>query len=292
MRSSVRAVSTIVAAAFALVAIGPLAFAPARFAAAQSAAVVPAAGLNIAVPDGMEEAPATDEAAAGTIPTRNVLQTLYDGGPMMIPIAACSFLLCVFVFERLVSLRKGRVIPRPFVKRFLEQLRDGQLDQQSAIELCEENKSPISAIFAGALRKWGKPAVEVEQAILDEGERVANVLRRYLRMFNGISTVSPLLGLLGTVSGMIHSFNSIAGSSAMGKPELLAAGIGEALITTAAGLTVAIPALIAYLYFVGKVDRLVMELDALGQELVGVIASDGWEKTSNEKTKRRSKAAA
>lgn len=289
MRQSYRAFSTIVAASFALLAIGALSFELSSVANAQmpAAAAPGAAELEVATPEGLE-APA--EQAAETAPSRNLLQIIYAGGPMMVPIIACSFLLCVFVFERFVSLRRGRVIPRPFVKRFLEQLREGQLDQESALELCQENKSPISTIFAGALRRWGKPAVEVEQAILDEGERVANGLRRYLRLFNGISTLTPLLGLLGTVYGMIHSFNSIASASGMGKPEILAAGIGEALITTAGGLTVAIPALIAYLYFVGKVDGMVVELDSLGQEVVGVIASDGWEKV--EKTKRRSKAAA
>lgn len=288
MRQSYRAFSTIVAASVALVAITAISFNLSSSANAQTPAAAPAgAELEVAMPEGLE-APAEDAAPAA--PSRNLLQIIYAGGPMMVPIIGCSFLLCVFVFERFIMLRRGRVIPRPFVKRFLEQLREGQLDQESALELCQENKSPISTIFAGALRRWGKPAVEVEQAILDEGERVANGLRRYLRLFNGISTLTPLLGLLGTVYGMIHSFNSIASASGMGRPELLAAGIGEALITTAGGLTVAIPALIAYLFFVGKVDGMVVELDSLGQEVVGVIASDGWEKV--EKTKRRSKAAA
>ncbi|HEV7279854.1 MAG TPA: MotA/TolQ/ExbB proton channel family protein [Pirellulaceae bacterium] len=291
MRQSYRAFSTIVAASIALVAIAALASNLPNSAAAQTPARADAgaASLDVALPEGLEEP--IPEAAPGA-PSRNLLQIIYAGGPMMVPIIGCSFLLCVFVFERVIMLRRGRVIPRPFVKRFLEQLREGQLDQESALELCQENKSPISTIFAGALRRWGKPAVEVEQAILDEGERVANGLRRYLRLFNGISTLTPLLGLLGTVYGMIHSFNSIASASGMGKPELLAAGIGEALITTAGGLTVAIPALIAYLFFVGKVDGMVVELDSLGQEVVGIIASDGWEKVSTEKSKRRSKAAA
>ena len=131
-----------------------------------------------------------------------------------------------------------------------------------------------STVFAGAVRKWGRSAVEVEQAIIDAGERVTNHLRRYLRVINGVATVSPLLGLLGTVVGMIRAFNAIATSEALGRPELLARGISEALLTTAAGLTVAIPALIFYLFFVGRVDRLIIEIDALGQELVGAISAE------------------
>ena len=130
-------------------------------------------------------------------------------------------------------------------------------------------------MFAAAVRKWGKSAVEVEQAVLDEGERVANVLRRYLRVINGVSTVSPLLGLSGTVWGMIQAFNEIATSSAMGRAEMLAGGISVALITTATGLLVAIPALVFYLFFVGRVDGLVMEIDRYGQELVNLISAEG-----------------
>jgi len=228
------------------------------------------------------------------IPTQNMLQVIRDGGPLMIPIGICSFILMVFVFERSISLRRGRVIPRPFVKRFLQQISDGELDREAALELCERNRSPVAEIFAAAVRKWGRPSVEVEQAIIDAGERVTNNLRRYLRVLNGVSTISPLLGLLGTVLGMIRAFNAIATADAMGNPEMLAGGISQALITTAAGLSVAIPALIAYLYFSGRVDQLIMTLDELGLRVVAVIAGDvpvprsgEGERTSGKPDRRR-----
>ena len=220
----------------------------------------------------------------GVIPTENLLRVIRDGGPLMIPIGLCSFVLLVFAFERSISLRRGRVVPRPFVRRFLQQLGDGQLDRDTALELCERNHSPAAEIFAAAVRKWGRPSVEVEQAIIDAGERVTNHLRKHLRVLNGVSTVSPLLGLLGTVLGMIRAFNAIATADAMGKPELLASGISQALITTAAGLSVAIPALIAYLYFSGRVDQLIMTLDALGQKAVALIAGDAPTARSDART--------
>ena len=133
--------------------------------------------------------------------------------------------------------------------------------------------------------------MEVEQAIIDTGERVTNDLRRYLRLFNGVSTISPLLGLLGTVLGMISAFNAIATADAMGRPELLAAGISQALLTTAAGLTVAIPALIAYLFFVSRVDRLIIDIDAAGQQLVDLISADAMKTEPAARSKRRDKAA-
>ncbi len=222
---------------------------------------------------------------AGPIQAKNLLQVIKDGGPLMIPIGVCSFVLFVFVFERTISLRRGRIIPRPFVKRFLEQVRTGQIDREQALELCKQNKSPVAEVFGAAVKKWGRASVEVEQAIIDAGERVTNGLRRYLRVINGVATVSPLVGLLGTVLGMIHAFNNIATADAMGRPERLATGISQALITTAAGLCVAIPALIAYLYFVGRVDRLIIDIDALGQKVVHAIAGDSWDGKDEEKEK-------
>lgn len=236
-----------------------------------------------------EVAPVSQE---NPIATKNLLEVVQDGGPLMVPILFCSIILFVFLFERVISLRRGRVIPGPFVKRFLEQLREKQIDRDTALELCQQNKSPVAEVFAAAVKKWDRPSVEVEQAIIDTGERVTNGLRRYLRLFNGIATISPLLGLLGTVLGMIQAFNSIATTGAMGRPELLAAGIGQALLTTAAGLSVAIPALIAYLFFVGRVDRLIIDIDALGQQVVGLLASDGWERQAAARTSGGRKKAA
>lgn len=235
------------------------------------------------VPLGEEELPA--------IPSKSLFAILKAGGVLMIPIGLCSFLTLVFAFERLVTLRTGRVIPRPFVKRILHQLREGQLDRDEAMRLCEENGSPVAEVFAGAIRKWGRPSVEVEQALLDEGERAVNGLRRYVRVFNGVATISPLLGLLGTVFGMITAFNEIASSNAMGRPELLAAGISEALITTAAGLVVAIPALAFYLYFISRVDQLIIEIDSLGQDLVRSISSEGMQESPRGKGARGRTAA-
>ena len=227
-------------------------------------------------PRSKSEGTAKAEPVADSAPIqlRRLSDVIEKGGILMIPIGICSFILLVFVLERTVSLRRGRVIPRPFVKRFLKQLHEGELDREKALELCSASGSPVAEVFAGAVRKWGRPAVEVEQAIIDTGERVTNGLRRYLRVINGVATVSPLLGLLGTVVGMIRAFNNIATADALGRPQLLAGGIGEALLTTAAGLTVAIPALICYLFFVSRVDRLIIDIDAMGQEVVNAISAE------------------
>ena len=225
------------------------------------------------------------------IPSRNMLEIVKQGGVLMAPILLCSFVLLVFAFERAVALRRGHLIPRPFVKRFLHQLREGQLTPDEALKRCEEDGSAVAQVFAGAVRKWGRSSVEVEQAMIDAGERVCNGLRKNLRVLNGVATISPLLGLLGTVVGMIQAFNAIATNQAMGRPELLASGISQALLTTAAGMTVAIPALIVYLYFVSCVDRRIMEIDALGQEVAMNIADEPGPGPAKKSQVRRREAA-
>ncbi len=244
--------------------------------------------------DASAQAAANDPAkpAGEAISYRNLFDILSEGGIMMAPLFACSFIMLVFVFERAISLRRGRVIPRPFVKRFLHQVRDGKLDRERALELCQESASPIAEVFAAVVKKWGRPSVELEQTVIDAGDRASTSLRRYIRLFNAVATISPLMGLLGTVFGMIRLFNAIATADAMGRTELLAAGISEALLTTAAGLIVAIPALCFYLVFVGRVERLLTEIDALGQDLVSLISAEALHDDRNAKMRAKSRPPA
>lgn len=229
---------------------------------------------------------------AATSRHKNLFSKLAEGGPMMIPIVACSFLLLVFVFERAISLRRGRVIPGPFVKRVLHQLREGKIGRDEALELCEESQSPIGNVIAAAVRKWGRPSVEIEQAVIDAEERAAAVLRRYVRLFNTVANISPLLGLLGTVFGMIQLFSKISDSDAMGRAELLAAGISEALLSTAGGLCVAIPGLCCYMFFVSRVERLTMDIDELSQQVIHLISAEALQEDRGKGRVNRRGAAA
>jgi len=240
-----------------------------------------------------ENAPAAEAPVASppSIPMGNLLNVIREGGIMMLPIIACSFMMMIFVMERLLYLRRARVIPRPFVRGVIEQLEQQQLGRDEALALCEENGSPIAEIFAGALKKYGRSAVEVEQAVVDAGERVVSQMRKYLRLFNSISNMTPLLGLLGTVLGMIDAFNTIARADAMGRPELLAGGIGTALITTAAGLCVAIPSYTAYAFFLGRIDKLILEMDSHAQSIVEIISAEGLQESGKSRSRSRSRAA-
>ncbi len=228
-----------------------------------------------------------DHSQKQPIAFHSLFDVVSRGGWPLIPIAISSFVLLVFVFERAIVLRRSRVIAPPFVKRFFHQLKEGQLDRETALQVCQESNSPVAGVLAHAVRKWGRPAVEVEQAVLDSGERLGNHLRRHLRVINGVATVCPLLGLLGTVTGMIEALGAISTSQAMGRPELLASGISQALLSTAAGLCVAIPALILYMVFVGRVDRLMIEIDELGQELVDQISAEATTPPARSKSRRK-----
>ena len=215
------------------------------------------------------------------------INRIMQGGWLMLPLAVCSLIVFTLSLERMVALRRSRVIPRPFVRRFTECVEDGQLSYEEATDICKEFDCPVSEVFRAALRRWGRPMLEIEQAVVDAGDRVADRLRRFLRVFHAISNVAPLIGLLGTVIGMIEAFDMISSQDSIGRPEVLAGGISTALMTTAGGLCVAIPAYLAYMYFSSKSDRYLGEIDKLCQRVVDSISAEGLEDAGSRNKKRR-----
>lgn len=219
--------------------------------------------------------------------SQSLFDLLVDAGPLALPILVASIVMLLCSIERFVALRRRNVVPKRFVHCVLTQVEEGAADKEEALELCDEDDSHMARVFEAGLRRWGRPVVEVEQAVLDEGERSAALLRKNLRVISGVANICPLLGLLGTVWGMREAFDAIASASAMGKPELLADGISQALLSTAAGLGVAIPAMIAYLHFVGRVDSLVSEIDRNGQELVNLISAEALDEKRSSKGRNK-----
>jgi biopolymer transport protein ExbB len=249
---------------------------------------IPSAAMS-----GQPQEPAATEAEGSIIPWAMpaLVNKIARGGWLMIPLAICSLIVFALSLERLIALRRGRVIPRPFVRRFTECVEDGQLSYDEATELCEAFDCPVAEVFRAAVRRWGRPMLEVEQAVMDAGDRVADGLKRFLKVFHAISNVAPLLGLLGTVLGMIEAFEMMSGQESMGRPEMLASGISVALMTTAGGLSVAIPAYLAYMYFSSKSDNYLNEIDKLCQRVVDCISAEGLENAGSSGNNRKRRAA-
>lgn len=200
------------------------------------------------------------------------VQSVWDfvrkGGIMMIPIGACSLVALAVGVERLISLTRSRVVPPGFIDTLKRVIADGH-DPDKALAHCKSDGSPIAAMCAAAIRRRHEPIDLIERHVADSGAREVFKLRKRLRVLSVIAAVSPLMGLTGTIFGMIKAFQTVATSGeALGKTELLATGIYEAMITTAAGLLVAIPSLILYHYIASRIDRLVADLDEATLEFI------------------------
>lgn len=199
----------------------------------------------------------------------SVWDFMVKGGIVMVPIGLCSLVALTLAVERLTSLRRSRVIPRGFIQGLTDVLSQEAGARARAIEYCRARPSPIARICEAGVRRWDRPLEQVERLIGEAGQREVVLLRKHLRGLSVIGSVAPLLGLLGTIFGMITAFQTVAQSAeALGRTELLAGGIYEAMITTAAGLIVAIPALLLYHIISAKIDRLVAEMDAACLDLV------------------------
>lgn len=200
-----------------------------------------------------------------------ILELLKKGGPVMYPLYLCSIIMVAFGIERAVSLRTKRVLPADIVEkiRSVTSKEPGNLDSQKLLNEIQAYENPIARVVKAGLRKADRPVPEIEKAIEDAGEKEAGLMRRNCRVLSIVASISPLLGLLGTVLGMIRAFMTVAArEEALGRTELLASGIYQALVTTAAGLTIAIPALVLYYIYVEKVERLVSEMDDITIDLV------------------------
>lgn len=193
---------------------------------------------------------------------------LVRGGVLIVPILLCSLVGLAVFFERLWVLRSSKNIPLSLVARARELVKRGQIEE--AMALSQKSQTPLGRIISAALKNAGFEREAVKESVEEVGRTEAAHLERYVGILGTVANVSPLLGLLGTVSGMIKVFEMIS-VQGVGDPTILAEGIHEALITTAAGLSVAIPALIAYRYFIGKVDRIVLELEQQALHFVDLV---------------------
>ena len=236
---------------------------------AQDAAQAPAVGEALGIPASPEGALSPGEEMPSTA-TNTVLGLFRKGGVVMYVILFVSVLALAIVFERMWNLRKSKIIS----DSFLEEIKRHWYRRatEAAIEACQSHDIAISRILRAGLLRFDLGLEQVENAIETAGQHEATMLRKNLMFLGFLANVAPMLGLFGTVLGMIKSFDAIALYGTSGNPGLVASGISEALITTAYGLTVGIPTLAAYFYFKRKVEMRVLEMEGIAVNLMQDLA--------------------
>ena len=238
---------------------------PGLFGAAALVAVVYCGG-TLAQQAGVPATAPSVDAAANTIPQKQTLWQLFlAGGPVMFALLFSSVIAIAIVIERLVSLRRSLVIPAGFTPGLLGVFKDPVEDRQQALTWCKSHDSAIARVVTAGLNRLPRGPAAAEKAMEDAGANEALRLRRNIRMLYAIGSVATLLGLIGTIAGMIKAFQVAAGGG-MGKAELLAKGIYEAMVCTFGGLAVAIVCTAFYYWFLGRIERLVGDMnESLGE---------------------------
>ncbi|MDY0031375.1 MAG: MotA/TolQ/ExbB proton channel family protein, partial [FCB group bacterium] len=198
-----------------------------------------------------------------------IFNVIMKGGILMIPIGLCSIVALAIIIERFFSLRRASIDTREFMDTMRQVLRQNRI--QDAVEICDEVDAPMARIMRAGILKYNRTKEDIREAIEDAGHLEIPRLERYLSAMATCANIAPLLGLLGTVAGMIKAFAQIQALEGQVSPSDLAEGIGNALVTTAAGLTVAIPTLVAYNYFVTRVENMILEMEISSSELIELL---------------------
>ena len=187
----------------------------------------------------------------------------------MIPIVLCSIIALAIIVERLFSLRDSKIIPASFVGEARRLVTSGKVDE--LLDLSRRTHAPVAAVVEAAIVSQSLPGASFKEAVEAVGKEQSEQLTRFLGVLATIASIAPLLGLLGTVTGMIRVFNIIS-TKGVTNPSDLAGGISEALLTTAAGLVVAIPTLIAYNYFFKLTNRYILRMEQICLGLVSKLS--------------------
>lgn len=209
-----------------------------------------------------------------------MLDLLKPGGIIMFPLLLCSVLALAIIIERFWTLRLSRLAPKSMVQDLWASIRKKELNARKIKELKEA--APLGRILAAGLVNAKHGREIMKESIQEEATQVVHEMERFLTALGTVAVITPLLGLLGTVIGMIKVFAQLQLEGA-GNAAALAGGISEALITTAAGMTVAIPALIFHRYFLRRVDEIVVGMEQESLRLVEVLHGDRESQSQGEK---------
>ncbi len=206
-----------------------------------------------------------------------MLDLFIAGGWAMYPLLATLVVGLAVIFERLFSLARASINTRKFLQRIKVSLREEGIT--AAQEICANTRGPVASIFHAGLMRVDRGLEQVEKAIENAGTIEMSFLEKGLVWLATVANIAPMLGFLGTVSGMIGAFASIAEVGDV-NATIVASGISEALITTASGLAIAIPIQAAHNYFVSRVDRLVIDMEESANDLIDYLIEMEMEKTA------------
>lgn len=195
------------------------------------------------------------------------------GGWLMVAIFICSLVAVAIIVERWITLHKAKINAHSFFMEIKGLILKGDITE--AIERCRKTPGPVTSILRAGIERYDQTKEEIKEAVESSGKMEVHNLERYLGVLATVAAVAPLLGFLGTVTGMIKAFMRIEALGGNVNASVLAGGIWEALVTTASGLTVGIPVLIFYNYFQGKVDRFVYEMEESSGKLLEALSKRG-----------------
>ncbi|MEF8795987.1 MAG: MotA/TolQ/ExbB proton channel family protein [Salinivenus sp.] len=212
---------------------------------------------------------AADSAQAAASQATSLLDVLVLGGWVMIPLALLSVLTIYLLIERWITIREASSNPDAITDRVREYVRNGDVD--GAITYCERKDVPITRILQQGLERLGRPISEIQDAVQAAGKHESFELEKRTNLLASIAGIAPMLGFFGTVVGMIRAFQQIQNLQGNVNPSVLAGGIWEALVTTAAGLLVGILALFAYNFLIGRIRRLTNDMERSATDFIDLL---------------------
>ena len=204
---------------------------------------------------------------------RGGLELLFLGGWSMVPIVLLSFVMVWIVWERFRALRRAKGDPDTLARNVADYVQAGNV--AGAIAYCRERNSPASRILQRGLERLGRPIAEIKETVHEAGRRESFDLEKRMDLLASVAAIAPMLGFLGTVTGMIAAFRQIQAYEGLASPAVLAGGIWEALVTTAAGLAVGLLALFAYNLLIGRITRLVHEMERVTSDFIDLLQTPG-----------------
>ena len=201
----------------------------------------------------------------------NPIHLIQAGGPVMYPLVICAVMSVAFMIERFITINRASADNEVLTEQVREHLQGGRVND--ALAVCDQHPGPVAGLLANGIRNRNLDSDSIERAMEELALRETPLLYRHLGILDTIITVAPLLGLLGTVTGMIKSFNVVGSAQGLNNPTAITGGVAEALLATATGLAIAIVTLVGYNYLTEKVKEIIADMEVRATQLMNILAN-------------------